>query len=187
MRIHHLARITVVVRDLDSAIAEHSDSFEHAQLARLNVPVARANALGVPPIAGARAAVIALADAAAELEFIEQPDATAIAQPLGWAGFERAQNSLSVMINCVDSVVSAAFYLGLGVNEVRRTESYSRVIQLNNASLQFQSGYDYAAAMDLANLRVGILSVQLARIGSRGQAGPLRVLRGPDAELIELA
>ena len=186
MRIHHLARITVVVRDLEAAIAEHSDPNALAQLPRLNVPEARANALGAPAIAGARVAIVALTEAAAELELIEVPDATAIAQPLGWAGFELAQNSLSVMMNCVDSVVSAAFYLGLGANGVRQTESYSRVIQLNNASLQFQSGYDYAAAMDLANLRVGILSVQLARIGSRGQSGPLRVLRGPDAELIEL-
>lgn len=186
MRIHHIARITLVVSDLDSAIAEHSDGIEPAHVTRLKVYEARAIGLGVPAIAGARAAVITLPEAAAELELIEQLTATAIAQPLGWAEFERTQNLLSVTVNCLDSAVSAAFYLGLGANDVRQTEAYTRVIQLKNSSLLFQSGYDFAAAMDLANLRVGILSVQLARIGSRGQSGPLRVLRGPDSELIEL-
>ena len=186
MRIHHIARITLVVSDLDLAVAEHGDSIERAQVTRLKMPEARAIGLGVPAIAGARAAVVRYGAAAAEIELIEQPEAKAIVQPLGWAGFERTENSLSVTINCVDSALSAAFYLGLGANEVRQLEAFTRVIQLDNSSLKFESGYDYASAMDLAHLRIGILSVRLARIGSRGQAGPLRVLRGPDAELIEL-
>ena len=186
MRLHHFARITIVVSDLDLAIAEHSDAIEPAHVTRLNVPEARAIGLGVPAIAGARAAVITRSDTVTTLEFIEQPTAMAIAQPLGWARFERTQNSLSITVNCADSAVSAAFYLGLGAIDVRQSEAYTRVIQLNNSSLRFESGYDYAAVMDLANLRVGILSVQLARIGSRGQPGPVRVLRGPDGELIEL-
>ena len=186
MRIHHLARITLVVSDLDSAIAEHSDCIEGVQVTRLKMLEARAIGLGAPAIAGARAALVQCGEPAAEIELIEQPDARAIAQPLGWAGFERTENSLNVTVNCADSAVSAAFYLGLGANEVRQLEAFTRVIQLDNSSLRFESGYDYASAMDLAHLRVGILSVRLARIGSRGQAGPSRVLRGPDAELIEL-
>ena len=186
MRIHHIARITLVVNDLDSAVTENGDSIERAQVTRLIIPETRAIGLGVPAIAGARAALVQYGEAGPEIELIEQPEAKAIAQPLGWAGFERTENSLSVTINCVDGALSAAFYLGLGANEVRQLEAFTRVIQLDNSSLRFESGYDYASAMDLAHLRVGILSVRLARIGSRGQAGPSRVLRGPDAELIEL-
>ena len=183
MRLHHLARITVIVRDLEAAIAQHHG----AQLVHFNVLEARALSLGVPAISGARAALMTHANAT--LEWIEQPNARANAQAeehLGWAGFEFEPNALDVRLNCVDSAVSAAFYLGLGANNIQQIAAQTRVIQLNNSALRFESGKSTVPAMDLANLSVGILSVQLARIGSRGQIGPTRVLRGSDAELIEL-
>ena len=188
MRLHHLARVTLVVRDLEAALAEHG--FEQAQISLFNVPEARALSLGVPAIAGVRAALIVGADATIGIELIEQPNAQANMHPsaerLGWAGFERKPNGLNVTLNCLDSAVSAAFYLGLGANDVQQIAAQTRVIQLKHSALRFASGKTDLPAMDLANLSMGILSVQLARIGSRGQIGPARVLRGLDAELIEL-
>ena len=187
MRLHHLARVTLVVRDLEAALAEHG--FEQAHVSLFNVPEARALSLGVPAIAGARAALIVGADATG-IELIEQPNAQAntrlSAERLGWAGFELQQNALNVTLNCLDSAVSAAFYLGLGANDVQQIAAQTRVIQLKHSALRFDSGKAHLPVTDLTNLSLGILSVQLARLGSRGQSGPARVLRGPDAELIEL-
>lgn len=184
MRLHHLARVTVVVRDLAAALAEHG--FDHSRISFFSVPDARAHSLGVPAIARARAAFIACANSTIEL--IEQPNAqtSLSAERLGWAGFELEQNELKVTLNCTDGVVSGAFYLGLGANNVQQIAAQTRVIQLKHSALRFASGKVELSAMDLANLSVGILSVQISRIGSRGQHGPLRVLRGPDAEVIEL-
>ncbi len=185
MRLHHLARITLIVPELELAIVEHRQGISRAHITRFDVPEARAMALGVS-VAGARAALIAASDAAVQFELIEQPDANLAAQRLGWAGFERKQNSVSVLVNCADSAVSAAFYLGLGANAVYQLDARTRAIQLSDSELRFESRESCAPALDLGNLSCGILSVQLARVGSRGQAGPLRLLRGPDAELIEL-
>ena len=188
MRLHHLARVTLVVRDLEAALAEHG--FEQAHVSFFNVPEARALSLGVPAIAGARAALMVDADATIGIELIEQPNAQAntrlSAERLGWAGFELQQNALNVTLNCLDGAVAAAFYLGLGANDVQQVDAQTRVIQLKHSALRFASGKTDLPAMDLVTLSVGILSVQLARIGSRGQIGPARVLRGLDAELIEL-
>ena len=187
MRLDHLARITVIVRDLESAIAEHSAGFTQANVTRAHVPDARATGLGVAAIAGARAAFIAHSNAStAHLELIEQPAAVAENQHLGWSSFELKQNSLWACVNCADSVLSAAFYLGLGGWKVQQIDANTREIRMNASTLRFESSQASAPAMNLGSLSCGILSVQLARVGSRGQAGPLRVLRGPDAELIEL-
>lgn len=186
MRLDHLARITVIVRDLEFAIAEHSAGFTQAHIKRAHVPDARATGLGVAAIAGARVAFIALANATAHLELIEQPAAVAENQHLGWSSFELKQNSLWACVNCADSVLSAAFYLGLGGWKVQQIDANTREIRMNASTLRFESSQASAPAMNLGSLSCGILSVQLARVGSRGQAGPLRVLRGPDAELIEL-
>ena len=183
MRLHHITRITIIVPELELAIAEHCQGVQ-AHVTRFDVPDARAMALGVS-VAGARAALIAASDAV-QFELIALPDANPTAQRLGWAGFERKQNSVSVLVNCADSAVSAAFYLGLGANAVYQLDARTRAIQLSDSELRFESRESCAPAMDLGNLSCGILSVQLARVGSRGQAGPLRLLRGPDAELIEL-
>ena len=185
MRLHHLARITIIVPELESAIAEHCQGVQ-AHVTRFDVPEARALVLGVAAIAGARAALIAPSDAAVQFDLIEQRDAHPAAQHFGWAGFARKQNSLSVLVNCADSAVSAAFYLGLGANAVHQIDARTRAIQLSDSALRFESCETCAPALDLNNLSCGILCVQLARVGSRGQAGPLRLLRGPDAELIEL-
>ena len=188
MRLHHLARVTLVVHNLEAALAEHG--FEQVHVALFNMPEVRALSLGVPAIAGARAAFIGCADATTGIELIEQPNAQANMPPsaerLGWAGFERKPNVLNVTLNCLDSAVSAAFYLGLGANDVQQVDAQTRVIQFKHSALRFASGKADLPAPDLANLSLGILSVQLARLGSRGQLGPARVLRGPDAELIEL-
>lgn len=189
MRLHHVARVTLIVRDLGVALAEHG--FEHAQVSLFNVPEAHAFSLGVPAIVGARGAFIACVDSTTGIELVEQANAQAntslSAERFGWTGFELKQNALSVTLNCLDSAVSAAFYLGLGANDVQQVDAQTRLIELKHSALRFESGKTDLPAMDLANLSVGILSVQLARIGSRGQIGPVRVLRGPDAELIELA
>jgi hypothetical protein len=185
MRLHHIARITMIVPELESAIAEHRQETP-AQVTRLNVPEARAMGLGVAAIAGARAALIAPSDAVVQFELIELRDARPASRRLGWAGFALKQKSLSVLVHCADSAVSAAFYLGLGANAAQQMDARTRAIQLHDSELRFESREAHAPALDLGNLSCGILSVQLARVGSRGQAGPLRLLRGPDAELIEL-
>ncbi len=188
MRLHHLARVTILVRDLEAAIAQHRDGFRQAQVTHTFVPEARALSLGVPAIADARAAHITQSnsDAAVALELIEQRDAQPASNQRGWAIYEFEQNSTTVRVNCLDCAVSAAFYLGLGADDVRQIDAHTRGIQLNNSALRFESAKAGLPAMDLANLSFGILSVQIARVGSRGQVGPFRVLRGPDAELIEL-
>jgi len=186
MRLHHLARVSVIVPDIEAAITEYCDGFSNAQITNFDMPEARALALGAAAIAGARAAYIAQSVSAVGLELIEQPNAQPALEHLGWAGFDFHGNSTSVRVNCLNCAVSAAFYSGLGADDVRQIDAQTRVIQLNNSALRFASGKAELPAMDIANLSLGILSVQLARLGSRGQAGPVRVLRGPDAELIEL-
>lgn len=185
MRLHHLARVTIIVRDLDAAIAQHRGDSSRAHCTQFHMPDARALALGASAIAGARAATV-VQSCVTEVELIEQRDALLASEHRAWVGVEFAQNSTIVRLNCLDCAVSAAFYLGLGADDVHQIDAQTRAIQLNHSTLRFESDKAELPAMDLANLRLGILSVQLARVGSRGQAGPTRVLRGPDAELIEL-
>ena len=187
MRLDHLARITLIVRDLESAIAEHCVGLTQAHVSCSHVPEARASGLGAAAIAGARVAFIAQSNAStAHLELIEQPAAVAENQHLGWGRFELKQNSLGVIVNCADCGLSAAFYLGLGARNVHKIDANTREICMNASTLRFESSHAHAPAINLSSLSCGILSVQIVRVGSRGQAGPLRVLRGPDAELIEL-
>ncbi len=185
MRLHHLARVTMIVRDLEAAMAQYRGDASGAHFTQFYMPDARALALGASAIAGARAATF-VQSGVTELELIEQRDAQLASDHRGWVGVEFAQNSANVRLNCLDCAVSAAFYLGLGADGMRQNDAQTRVIQLNHSTLRFESNKAELPAMDLANLRLGILSVQIARLGSRGQAGPVRVLRGPDAELIEL-
>ncbi len=185
MRLHHLARVTMIVRDLEVAIAQYRGDASGAHFTQFYIPDARALDLGSSAIAAARAATI-VQSGMTELELIEQRDAQLASDHRGWVGVEFAQDSATVRLNCLDCAVSAAFYLGLGADDVHAADAQTRVIQLNHSALRFESEKAELPAMDLANLRLGILSVQIARIGTRGQAGPLRVLRGPDAELIEL-
>ena len=73
MRLHHIERLTFVVRDLESAIAEYGNCCKQPHVLRSNVPEARAIALGVPAVSGAPAALIAQPDTTGGLELIELP------------------------------------------------------------------------------------------------------------------
>lgn len=79
--------------------------------------------------------------------------------------------------------LSAAFYLGLGATG--RTEAPSATEALVQLGSMQQLAFRKRAAL-VQSPAYGIFMLSLARRCARAQAGPQRILRGPDHEQIEL-
>jgi hypothetical protein len=107
------------------------------------------------------------------------------------------------VLACKSRAESSAFYLGLGgisaLTFSGRLSALNRVhglaleqkhpmatVQLAGAALLEMDELTLALAPAADSAVSGIYAVCLARIGTRGQAGPARWLRGPDGELLGL-
>ncbi len=203
MRLNHIESIAIVCTNLETGITQYCADSSHAIHTRM--PESRALALGAAKLKNARCALIR------GVELIEFSDArcgladdganAVVASDigLGWAWFERIDGAISPMVallNARDGALSAAFYLGLGAESVSATADAYLVNLSAHASLKIMTSKrtfvgvgnspSLAPSMSGDSPRAGIFCVRIARIGTRGQTGPYRVLRGLDGELIEL-
>jgi hypothetical protein len=138
--------------------------------------------------------VLYLTEVKAPVPPFRLPLSTSLTDPVG--------SAFVSILACTDRTAAAAFYQGLGGKE--RLQFETRLGALNAergwnaerkhplATVAFQGD----ALLELDQLELspqpadviqkGILSVAIRRVGTRAQAGPRRVLRGPSNELIEL-
>jgi hypothetical protein len=193
MRLHHIERIAIVCANLEAGIGQFFPNSNEAIHTRLTE--SRALALGVKKLINARCALVN------GVEIIEFTEALAdtVKVGLGWAGFESVEGAISpnvAILNSYDCALAAAFYLGLGAEATvvtadayvvkLSTHASIKIITPKRTNVAENPSASFEPAMDLENPRVGILSVRIARIGTRSQSGPYRILRGLDGELIEL-
>lgn len=83
--------------------------------------------------------------------------------------------------------LSAAFYLGLGASSQTNLFPDPATCGVHLGSKHCLQFADERLSNQPRPTGTGIYLVTLARRGTRLQSGPLRILRGPDLELIELA
>ncbi len=138
--------------------------------------------------------VLYLTEVKASVPPFRLPLSSALKHPIG--------SAFVSILACADRSTSAAFYQGLGGQE--RLQFETRLGALNAvhgwdterkhplATLAMQGDalieFDQIELPSVASDAIckGVLSVAIRRLGTRAQAGPRRVLRGPANELIEL-